>query len=188
MQEEENEDLQPYEMITQDELPIGYTVDPHGIVRNEYGQFVKHYALPPQVRERAKTAHRKFKKNTDLRKMLDQEFGPKCVSIMDLLGNIVFYDQARSKHKWAEWKSAERLKAIELVLAYRYGRPSTHKSIDQKIDVKYDAKISVINELIEKNKDKIKLIVDNTVQDAEFEEQQPEEEEITYDRITDIIE
>ena len=169
------------ELITQDELPVGYTIDHHGCVHNEFGQYVKSFTLPPAIRKRAEAAHKKFRKNTDLKRMLDDEFGPRCVSIIDKLSEIIFYDQAAAGHRWAEWKSAEKLKALELVMAYRNGRPHTHKKIDQTVDVKYDAKISVINRLIEQNKDKIQLIVDNTKDeeiDAEFEE--------VVDEVTDL--
>jgi hypothetical protein len=168
-----DKELEDLELITQDELPVGYVVDGHGIVRNEFGKFVKHFALPPAIRKKAKEAHRVFKRKVKMTRMLDDEFGPNCVSLIDMLSNIIFYDQAKEGHRWSEWKSSERLKALELALSYRHGRPHTHKKIDQTVDIKYDAKISVINELIEKNKDKLKLIVDNTnAVDAEFEEEE----------------
>jgi len=46
------------------------------------------------------------------------------------LMNIATYDQKKEKDKFAKYKPSDKLKAIEIILAYGFGRPVQRKEVD----------------------------------------------------------
>jgi len=50
------------------------------------------------------------------------------------------------------------MQAITLLLAYFYGRPTEKQEIDKNVDVRIDKRVADITQLINQNKERIKLV------------------------------
>lgn len=87
-----------------------------------------------------------------LQKYLKERYGDASELIIKELDKIAFYDQIKSRHKWAQYKSSDKLKALEMLLDRSEGKPRQHidASVEQKVvqinvDVPPDAEIEDIN-------------------------------------------
>ena len=78
------------------------------------------------------------------------------------------YTNAEGKQKRVRFPAVNentRLEAIKLVLAYMYGKPHTQVTIDKNVDIKIDAKMHQIAELVSKNRDKLKIVQSDIITD-----------------------
>ncbi len=83
---------------------------------------------------------------------LKKRYGDASEEIIKELDKIAFYDQIKSRHKWALFKSSDKLKALEMLLDRSEGKPKQtidatveQRTLQVNIDVPDDAEIVDIN-------------------------------------------
>lgn len=140
------------------------TVDDDGVARNQAGQFIEGTKDP-----RATVKKIKLK---EMQKMIEKKTGPHCERIIQKLSEIALYDPEMptmgTDPKTGEWVSKKRryhfynsttqMQAITLLLAYFYGRPTEKQEVDKQVDVRIDQRVADITQLINSNKDRLKLV------------------------------
>ena len=103
----------------------GNKTDEHGIVTDKYGKWVKGTKSPnPRGRN----------KLTGIQKYLRQAAGEVTEDLFNILIEISTYDQIMKNDKWEKVKTSEKIKAIELLLAYAHGRPTQH--VEAQVETK----------------------------------------------------
>jgi hypothetical protein len=131
--------------------------------RNDKGQWLPGQTGNPKGRP---------KKIQRLTQLIKDKTGPDCNKIINRLMDIALYDPDELEQvideKTGEIKLRKRryhfvnattqLNAIQLLLAYVYGRPTEKQEIDKNVNINIEKKVADITQLINMNKNKIKLV------------------------------
>jgi len=140
-------------------------VSDEGIVReSKSGRFVKGTKNPRDVTKAVKIKQ--------LKEIIERKTGKDCERIIQKLAMIALYDPEEptmvKDEKTGEWKTAKKryhfynattqMQAITLLLAYVYGRPTEKTEVDKQVDVRIDKRVADITQLINKNKERLKLV------------------------------
>jgi len=140
------------------------TVDKTGVARNKKGQFVEGSVNPATPAKKIKLAQ--------MKKIIESKTGKDCERILQKLSEIAMYDpdmpMMDKDPKTGEWVSKKRrfhfynattqMQAITLLLAYVYGRPTESKEVDKQVDVRIDKRVADITQLINANKERLKVV------------------------------
>ena len=142
-------------------LPDDYELDEKGCIRHSKYKYVVAGGAAMNL-EGNKTSRKNFA--TKLRK----KFGDDSGKLVDELAKIICYDWDKDTYtndkgkqvrvRFPRVKEADRLAAIKLVLAYRYGQPSQQVNVDENVNIKIDARMHQVAELISRNRDNLKVL------------------------------
>lgn len=164
-------------------LPPGYYVDDIGCIRCkktdifvEGGETVPANITKRTIKDRVAKRH----KSDTLVEKLKTKFKEGDILINQLY-SIVKYDYAKDLFKSGKKdengediltrpqsprvKEADRISAIKIVLGYMYGQPSRQITVDKNVDIKIDAKMHHVAELLSQNRDKLKVIEGGKTED-----------------------
>lgn len=134
-----------------------------GIIRTETGQFVKGTRNPNAGRP---------KKIKSLEKLIERRTGADCKLIVEKLVKIALYDpdkkitvvnketgeEVETKRRGHFYTSSVQLQALQLLMAYYYGRPKEKVEVDKIVNINIEKKVGIITKLISENKDRLKLV------------------------------
>jgi len=140
------------------------TVDNKGIARNQQGQFIEGTTNPRDAVKKIKLK--------EMQKMIEKKTGPHCERIIQKLAEIALYDPempmmdkdketgewVTRKRRYHFYNSTTQMQAITLLLAYFYGRPTEKQEVDKQVDVRIDKRVADITQLINQNKERLKVI------------------------------
>ena len=135
-----------------------------GIVRNDKGRFLEGTKNPREAKKAVTIKN--------LKEIIERKTGKDCERIIQKLAMIALYDdqepEAVKNKETGEWETRKKtyhfynattqMQAITLLLAYFYGRPTEKQEIDKNVDVRIDKRVADITQLINQNKERIKLV------------------------------
>ena len=174
---DDDSQLEPHQLgpLDPENLPPGYHLDKNGCIRHSKGHFVVKGGAAMNPSGRPKT-HNFVEK-------LKRRFGEDSSIIVNELLKIITYDHSKDTYvnkegkirrvQFPRVKESDRINAIKLVLAYRYGQPAAQLNVDQNVDIKIDARMHQVAELISKNRENLKVLPggkEQEVIEAEFED------------------
>ncbi len=172
-----------------DNLPDGYYVDNKGCIRDSVKQFLVAGGAALNIEGKPKGPH------STIIKQLKKRFKNGEV-LIDELYKMITYDFGsdyyvnnageKKKTQFPRVKENDRLSAIKITMAYLYGRPFTNITIDKHVDIKIEAKMHQVAELVSKNREKLKVVSKDKeleIQSEDFEDFKVLEE--TFEEIID---
>ena len=135
-----------------------------GIARNKEGHFIEGGSNPREAVKKVKIK--------EMQKMIERKTGKDCERIIQKLAMIAMYDDQEPEvvknKETGEWETRKKryhfynattqMQSITLLLAYFYGRPTEKQEIDKNVDVRIDKRVADITQLINQNKERIKLV------------------------------
>ena len=176
-------------LLDPNNLPEGYYIDKQGCIRDNKMHQIQ--------RGGAALNNKGRQKNSTFIGKLNKKFKHDDI-IVDQLYKMITYDHDKdmvinSKGKsvrvhYPRVKETDKLAAIKLVLAYVYGRPHTNITIDKTVDIKIEAKMHQVAELIHQNRDRLQIIQggkEEEVIDVEPVENDDIVEDIIKDEVND---
>jgi hypothetical protein len=107
-----------------------------------------------------------------LEKLIERKTGPECERLIQKLVGIALYDpdepeinydrdsgETTVKKKLFHFYSANtQMQALQLLMAYYFGRPSEKLQVDQNVNINIEKKVGIITKLISDNKERLKLV------------------------------
>jgi len=135
-----------------------------GIVRNDKGRFLEGTKNPREAKKAVTIKN--------LKEIIERKTGKDCERIIQKLAMIAMYDDQEPEvvknKETGEWETRKKryhfynattqMQAITLLLAYFYGRPTEKQEIEKNVDVRIDKRVADITQLINQNKERIKLV------------------------------